>query len=244
MKCLLAAAGFINADIDHNKNKIMAHLRQYAGRADIVLFGEAFLQGFYGVSFDYEKDRSIALEADCPVICEIAQAARENHIAVSFGFIEKSGDRLYSTQITLDAAGSVIDMYRRVSPGWKEPFADAHYAEGEGFHSFTYLGKRIAVGICGDLWYDANIAAMKETNADVVFWPVYTDFHFEAWNTTEKLAYAKQVSAIAAKVLYVNSVCLDKEGAEIAHGGVAVFSQGKIIDEVPAGSENALLAEV
>ena len=47
MKCVLAAMGFINEDIRHNKNVILDTMKRYSGRADIVIFGEAFLQGFY-----------------------------------------------------------------------------------------------------------------------------------------------------------------------------------------------------
>lgn len=35
----------------------------------------------------------------------------------------------------------MIDLYRRVSPGWKESFADEHYREGEEFHSFLFLDR-------------------------------------------------------------------------------------------------------
>lgn len=46
MKCALAAVGFINEDIEYNKAVLADTLRKCAGRADVVIFGEAFLQGF------------------------------------------------------------------------------------------------------------------------------------------------------------------------------------------------------
>ena len=58
-----------------------------------------------------------------------------------------------------------------------------------------------------------------------------------------KLKYAEQVSSIGGKVLYVNSVCLDKEADEIARGGAVLFVNGQIEDEVPAGREDVLLIE-
>ena len=42
------------------------------------------------------------------------------------------------------------------------------------------------------------------------------------------------------KVLYVNSVCLDREGHEIARGGAAYFQDGKIKRQTPAGEESIL----
>ena len=50
MKCALAAVGFINENITYNKKVITDTMIKYAGEADIILFGEAFLQGFYGPS--------------------------------------------------------------------------------------------------------------------------------------------------------------------------------------------------
>lgn len=244
LKCLLAAVGFSNSDIEQNKNKIIELIKQYSSSADILILGEAFLQGFYSLCFDYEKDQHIAIESDSAIIQEIADAARKNQVAVSFGFIEKEGNQIYSSQVTISADGEVIDVYRRVSPGWKEAFADEHYMEGTEFHLFEYKGKQIAIGTCGDFWFEENIESVKALHPDVVFWPVYTDFHYHFWNTSEKYAYARQVSGISPYVLYVNSVCLDKDEPEIAKGGAACFSEGMILSEVPAGREQLLLVEV
>ncbi len=57
--------------------------------------------------------------------------------------------------------GEIIDNFRRVSVGWKEPVADSHYKEGDGFHTFRFEDKEFAVGLCGDLWDDANVERMK-----------------------------------------------------------------------------------
>ena len=90
-------------------------------------------------------------------------------MAVSFGFIEKSGDVFYSSQITIDSAGKVIDVYRRVSPGCKESYANEQYCEGTVFHTFMFNGLKIAIGLCGDLWYDENIHEVRSLLPDIVF---------------------------------------------------------------------------
>ena len=77
-----------------------------------------------------------------------------------------------------------------------------------------------------------------------IFWPVYTDFNYEEWNTAVKLEYAEQAGKLPCKILYVNSVCLDKEEEEIARGGAALFENGCIVKEIPSGEENVLIVEV
>ena len=244
MKCALASIGFINEDLQYNKQVIMDTLTVCSAKADIVIFGEAFLQGFYGATFDVEHDTQIAISQDDPIVKEICAVAKQASIAVSFGFIEKAHNCFYSSQITIDENGSVINLYRRVSPGWKEVFASNQYCEGDRFHLFPFKDKHVAIGLCGDLWFDENVSKIKQLNPDVVFWPVYTDFNFNEWNHTIKYEYASQANLFCETVLYVNSYCRDKEGDEIARGGSALFRNGEICAEVPSGKEGILFVEV
>ena len=244
MRCALAAVGFINENCLHNKKVIIDTMKQYAGCADVVIFGEAFLQGFYGVNFNPEHDKKIAISKEDAIIREIAAIAKECEMAVSFGFIEKEEEIFYSSQIAIDATGKVMDLYRRVSEGWKEEIAGERYQEGKAFRTFDFMGKKVAVGLCGDLWFGENVNAINRLHPDVVFWPVYTDYNAREWNETIKYEYAVQAGKINAKVLYVNAVCLDKEGGEIAKGGAALFENGEIISEIPSGEEGVLLVEV
>lgn len=244
MKFALAAVGFINENIQHNKDVIVDMMVKCSRKADIVVFGEAFLQGFYGVTFEESHDESLAITQNDAVIKEICFAAKKYGIAVSFGFIEKENEYFYSSHITVDSGGNVIDVYRRVSPGWKEEFANERYREGDSFHIFSYMGRKIAVGLCGDLWLDGNVNKIKKLSPDIVLWPVYTDFNYNEWNTSVKYEYADQAGKIGGNVLYVNSVCKDRDGAEIARGGAVLFIDGKIDREIPSGNENILFVEV
>lgn len=58
-----------------------------------------------------------------------------------------------------------------------------------------------------------------------------------------KYEYAEQAAQIGNTVLYVNSYCLDMEGDEIARGGAALFQNGRVTSELPAGKENALIIQ-
>ena len=71
MKCALASMGFINEDIEYNKNVIIQTMIKYAKDVDIIVFGEAFLQGFYGATFEVEHDSGLAISQDDSIIKEI-----------------------------------------------------------------------------------------------------------------------------------------------------------------------------
>lgn len=244
MKYALAAVGFIDGDTEYNKAALADVLKKCAGKADVAIFGEAFLQGFYSLNFMVQHDRAVTFSRDDIIIREICNMAKEYAVAVSFGFAEKDGDVFFSSQMTIDKKGRIVDLYRRVSPGWKEPFAGREYCEGDGFHTFDFLGKKVAVGLCGDLWYEENIARINELKPDVVWWPVYTDYNYSEWNNTAKFEYAEQAGKIKAPVLYVNSLCIDKSDCDkVAKGGAALFDNDSIKEELPAGKEGILIVE-
>ena len=162
MKCALAAAGFINGDIEYNKAVLADTLGKCAGKADAVIFGEAFLQGFDSLNFTAGHDMAVAVSREGRVIHELCQLAKEHAIAISFGFLEQDCGAFFSSQLTIDQTGRILDLYRRVSPGWKEPSAGKEYREGSGFHTFDFLGKKAAVGLCGDFWYEETIARLND----------------------------------------------------------------------------------
>ena len=113
MKIALAALAFEDKNIRRNQQTILQAMEQYSGQADLLVFGETFLQGFDVLTWDYEKDRIIAVEEHDPVIEEIAKAAAEYHIAVSFGFIGRCGEKLYSSQLTIGADGKKVNLFRQ-----------------------------------------------------------------------------------------------------------------------------------
>ena len=78
MKCALAAAGFINGDIEYNKAVLADTLGKCAGKADAVIFGEAFLQGFDSLNFTARHDMAVAVSREGRVIHELCQLAKEH----------------------------------------------------------------------------------------------------------------------------------------------------------------------
>ena len=244
MKIALAALAFEDKNIRRNQQTILQAMEQYSGQADLLVFGETFLQGFDVLTWDYEKDRIIAVEEHDPVIEEIVKVAAEYHIAVSFGFIGRCGEKLYSSQLTIGADGKKVNLFRRVSTGWKEPEAGAHYAEGTEFPLFSYGGKSFSIGLCGDLWDEKNVQAVAQLQADLILWPVYTDFNVREWNREIKFDYAAQAGKIGSRVLLVNSYCLTEKDYETAKGGAVYFQDGEIRSELEAAEPGVMVVEV
>lgn len=245
MKIALASAPVIDKDIQHNTAYILQTMEACSGKADLVVFGESALQGFNSLTWEYETDRKLAVSQSDDSILRISQAAKQYGIAVSFGYIEKAGKVLFSSQIVMDASGSIIHNFHRVSVGWKAYWrTDDHYQEGLRFETFSYMGKQFAIGLCGDLWTEGRPEEMRNLKADIVLWPVWCDYNAAEWNGRIKFEYAGQAALCGENVLLVNPFCADPKASDRASGGAVYFKGGTIAEEMPAGNSGVLIVEI
>ncbi len=236
MRIALAAARFVNGDAEYNLKQIERWARAAKrGEAALVCFGEAFLQGFDALSWNYEADLARGLRADSEAIRKIAALSREIGIDISFGFIERDGDDLYSS-CALAENGSIAHIYRRITVGWKARacWEHPHYREGDSVQAIDWRGKRLMFALCGDLW---ELPERFTGDADALIWPVYIDYLPEEW-ANARLEYALQAARTGKRALMINS--LD----ENAFGACCDFESGGIRAELPMGEEGLLLVEI
>ena len=204
--------------------------------AELICFGETFLQGFDSLSWCYEKDQAVAISTDSSVFAEVCHLSMKYEIDVLFGYVELSGDAVYSS-CALISDGKLRHNYRRISKGWKEyTKTDEHYREGDTVELFRYKGKKCVIGLCGDLWDHPERFDLGE---DLLFWPVYVSWTAEEWENGAKTEYAEQASKCCQNTLYVNSVC---EGDAL--GGASLFEKGTVKKELPISKEGLLFVEI
>ena len=245
MKIALASAPVKNRNIELNLQAMIDAMNKASGQAEAILFGEAVLQGFDSLCWDYETDKHMAVALTDAPIQRMCEAAKQYGIAVSFGFIERIDDTLYSSQIFIGSDGDIVTVFHRVSIGWKEfSKSDDHYREGKHFEKFCYCGKCFAIGLCGDLWTDGRPEEMKALNADVVLWPVWCDYKADEWNNSIKHEYAEQAALCGDSVLLVNPYGADLDTPDVASGGLAHFRNGSIVSELSAGNSGTMIVEV
>ena len=245
MKIALASAPVKNRNIEFNMQAMIDAMNKASGQAEVILFGESVLQGFDCLCWDYETDKHMAVALTDAHIQRMRKAAKQYGIAVSFGFIERIDDNLYSSQIFIGSDGEIVTVFHRVSIGWKEfSKTDNHYQEGKNFEKFCYGGNSFAIGLCGDLWTDDRPEEMKALNADVVLWPVWCDYKADEWNDSIKYEYAEQAAMCGDAVLLVNPCSADPDAPDVASGGLAYFRNGSIVSELSAGNSGTMIVEV
>lgn len=245
MKIALASARVRNNDVPFN----LAQMRKYmlqakAQNADLICFGESFLQGFDAFSWEYEKDRAIALSVEDDLFRQLIHESAELGIDLLFGFLERDDQTLYSSCALL-GNGRIIRLYRRVSVGWKESTrTDDHYREGDTVEAFDYRGKKCLIALCGDLW-DVTAPRFRQ-NQELTFWPLYISFSEDEWYgaENERQQYADKAEELGGNVLMINSMDDPATSESPALGGCYWFVSGTVKAELPLGSEGMLVVEV
>lgn len=237
MNIALASARIVDRDIRHNLSQMERCMKEAkAGGAELVCFGEAFLQGFNALTWHFEENKSVALPVSSNEFEQIKAWTKRLAVDVLFGYNELDGDAIYSS-CALISDGEILHNYRRISRGWKEYWkTDAHYREGVSVKPFAYKGRQCAVALCGDLWDEPERFALGE---ELLFWPVYVCWTKDEWENGGKVEYAQQAGLCCCSTLYVNSLC---EGD--AFGGAAHFDGGRIASELPILREGLLYVEV
>lgn len=232
----LASKPFVNGDVAVNLATMLRTMEDAAAQgADLVCFGESFLQGFDSLCWVYDEDRAMALPQDATLISSIREASRTLGVDVLFGYIEREGETLYSSCMLVEK-GETVCNYRRMSRGWKEyDRTDGHYREGSEPKLFDYRGWKCCITLCGDLW-DEMTQDRFRLGEDILFWPVYCGYTPEEWQQGARAEYAAQCRDAAPLTLFVDSICPGE-----SQGGCAVFQAGNTVEELPPGTEGLLI---
>ncbi len=237
MNIILCSSKFINGDINYNKSIIIKQLKKPAkNKIDFIFFGEAYLNGFDSLSWNYSEDKKLNL-VTMNTVKYLGEMAKKYNKGLGFGYFEFVGNSVYSSYIIYDSNGEVLCNYRRITKGWRFDHVDpTYYKEGNVIGEFKYKGKHFGISLCGDIWDDSLHNELLNKNFDVMIWPVYIDYKPDIWEEKEKYEYIKKSRGVASKVLFVNSV-----SDEPSYGGTYFLSDGILIEETKMSKEGLCL---
>ena len=231
LRMALAAYKFINNDIEHNIGKIEKALKEVSGKADLVCFGETFLQGFDSLNWNYEHDKEVAVSMDSDIMERIKALTVTYKTDLVLGYVELFNEDIYSSCVVIEN-GKILHNYRRISKGWKEPTAGEHYKEGTCTDEFIYKGEKLNIALCGDLW---DFPERFKTDGALI-WPIYVNFDKKDWEEYEH-EYAEQAALAAKEAYIINSLSDDP----VSIGGAFHVNDGVITNRVPYEAEDVLI---
>ncbi len=239
MKIAIAAVCFENGNISFN----IAQMKKWMETAkkdgaDLVCFGEAFLQGMESLGWNYDADINVAVSVDSAVFDEMKEASRKIGIDVMFGYYEREDGKIYSSYALL-GGGEVLYNARRLTRGWMGyDRGDARYSASDAVDLFTYRGLKCAVAIGSDLWERTEDFVLAE---DLLFWPIYITYTPSEWKKEgEQYEYALKAAEAAENVLLINSFADTGD----SYGGCSWFDCGEIRESLDMGKEGILFVEV
>lgn len=242
MKLKLISEISKNNELGKNTQTIINHLNNSNGSA-LLLFSEAFLNGFNSFIWKYEIDIVHSIRQDSKEIKLIKKACMNNNVAVGFGYLERTEEDIYCSYMIIDSRGRVINNYRRISTGWKEvKLTTEKYKEGHTLMPFEINGHKGITLLCGDLWDDNIrndlIQLISQMKLDFVIWPNHLDYSIQQFNNEMNSEYAVRTKGIGIPVFLINDI------SETSFGGAVVFKNGKIISRTKGEGVETLIFDI
>ena len=228
----IGLAAFKVKDTTYDLNKIHAAIKDTD--AEILIFPEAYLQGFCAMTFDLDHDLKIARDIDDHIFVELKELTQRYHKALVIPYFEKDGEDIYSSCAFI-AYGEILYNYRRMSDGWKIKEAPKNYKEGDSSSSIIYKEREFKIALCGDMFTDTR----PYKTSGILIWPIYVNFDIVTFERS-KSEYIQKANEASKDVLIVNALDDDP----IAHGGAFYIKDGKLEKCLPYDEEDILIIDI
>lgn len=239
MKIALAQLNYHIGNFKANQEKILANIQKAkAENVDLVVFSELAVCGYPPRDFlEFEDFIDLCLASidriaeDCIGIAAIVGGPSWNDIS--------EGKKLYNTAFFLNEGKVISKHYKQLLPTY-DVFDEYRYFEpAQKVQCIDYLGEKIALSICEDLWNikgkelypESPMEQLIAENPDLMiniaaspFALTQTDSRAEVllWNTNK----------YKLPVFYVNHVGAQTE--LIFDGGSCVYNQeGDVVEQLP-----------
>lgn len=157
-------------DVTANVARGAEAIREAAGAgADLVVLPELLPTGYVMDAAALRAAAEPVTGTPGPALRAWCRAAAEDRVAVVAGFAELAGDVCYNSAVVIDAAGEVVEVYR------KAHLFDAErgvFAPGNtGFPIATVAGVPLGVLVCYDLRFPEALRILALRGAQVVCVP-------------------------------------------------------------------------
>ncbi|MFT4928140.1 MAG: nitrilase [Phenylobacterium sp.] len=178
-----------------NRDATLAKVIDYIGQAkaqgvELIVFGEALVPGYPfwpeltdGARFNAQDQKEIyahyadqAVQIEAGHLDDVCSAAKQNHMAVYLGIIERAQNRgghsLYCTMVYIDQTGKIGSVHRKLMPTYDERLnwssGDGHGLRVHSLGAFTVGGLN-----CWENWMPLPRAALYGQGEDlhVAIWP-------------------------------------------------------------------------
>ena len=230
--------------IRHNVEEAVTVLRRFAleadrKAADVVLFPEGFLQGYFA---DRLTVAQLAVSLESAEFRTVLDVLRDIQCVVVFGVLERDADDFYNTAVVV-RSGEVVCKYRKTHllEGEKDAFTP-----GSMCPVFEVAGQKVGLNICFDLNFPTATAAVVEQGASILLCPCNNMMPLRKAEKYKRLH--NKIRAERAKessVWIVSSDVTGSWGERISYGPTAAINpDGEVVAQVPLLETGMILVDV
>ena len=220
---------------------IIAEMAERAVReeADVVLFPECFLQGYFT---DAPSARQLAIRLDGTSAEPLLALSRRFPLTFIVGLIEAGRTGCHNSAMVL-RSGELLGRYRKQAllDGERDAFT-----AGSDMPTFDIAGRSVAINICYDLQFPALSRRAAEQGAEVLLCPCNNMLrreNAERWKGRHNEIRAERARE-AGLWLVSADVTGEREG-RISYGPTAAIDpQGTVTAELPLLTEGMLIVDI
>ncbi len=200
--------------------------------ADLLICPEMFLTGY---KIGPAAISELAQEADSEIIKQAQDIAKQQDIAILFGFPEAHQGKVYNAAVLIDENGNLLHIYRKT-----HLFGDIDrdaYSAGDTHSAIVNLhGFNIGILICYDVEFAENVRTLALAGADLIAVPtaLMSPYEFVADNLVATRAYENQVY-----LAYANR-CGEEQDLIYCGGSTIIAPDGECLAR--AGTDEALIS--
>jgi predicted amidohydrolase len=173
-------------DVDGNVAAVVALVRQYGADADLVVTPELVTSG-YDLDLLATSALDLAQPLDGPAVAAVAAAATATAATVVLGLLERDGDAVYDSAVTIDPDGAVSN-YRKTH---LYPTELSLFAAGTTLTTVATRTARIGPMICFEHAFPEIATTLALAGSDVLVIPSAVGDGFEHLLTLRSRARAQ-----------------------------------------------------
>lgn len=179
-----------------------AFAKAQAANADILMFSELFLTGYFPDDLLFKPQ----FVADAiAAVRELVKLSAESDMSLLIPTVWQEGDALYNG-VVLAENGAITDVrYKHELPNDDVFYEKRYFHAGPLPEPMTIKGVKIGVPICEDIWKKPVCIALQQRGAEMLLCPNGSPYWRDKHHTRRELVRAR-IAETGLPLLYLNQV--------------------------------------
>lgn len=213
MKIISAQLNYVIGDFQKNTHKIVSVIAEHGNHADLIIFSELCITGYYPKDLLIRKGFLDAQQKAIECIREVSSTVSAGIIIGTVQHNAFAGKRFLNTLELIENGQTIYQYYKQLLPTYGVFDESRHFEPGSQPGLFTWRGQRLGFLICEDAWENQNnplyqrdpIAQLEKNTLDLII-----SINASPYNIYKRDTRHNIVKTIAMRcqcpIIYVNQV--------------------------------------